>query len=92
MLVSLLLITIVFGMTMEVAAQIEPPADEDESIIEKVGYYAIGGVLLVVNIAILVWIYKDAEKRGRSGIGWLIFALFCGPIACIAWLLARPKI
>ena len=59
----------------------------------------LGGVFIVVmvisvivNIIILVWIYKDAEKRGKSGIGWLIFALICGPIACIAWLLVRPKI
>ena len=47
-------------------------------------------VMVIINILILVWIYKDAEKRGKSGIGWVIFALICGPIACIAWLLVRP--
>ena len=45
---------------------------------------------LIINILILVWIYKDAEKRGKSGIGWVIFALLCGPLAWLIWLLVRP--
>ena len=89
---GLLVIAMVLGMSMGADAQIEPEEDDDENIIEQVGMVAIFGIALVVNIAILVWIYKDAEKRGKSGIGWLIFALICGPIACIAWLLVRPKI
>ena len=64
----------------------------DEGLLALImgGMVAIVIVLIIVNILILVWIYKDAEKRGKSGIGWLIFALICGPLACLLWLLVRP--
>ncbi len=64
----------------------------DEGLLALImgGMVAIVIVLIIVNILILVWIYKDAEKRGKSGIGWLIFALICGPLACLIWHQVRP--
>jgi predicted nucleic acid-binding Zn ribbon protein len=34
--------------------------------------------------------YKDAEKRGKSGVLWLIIGLLFGLIGLIVWLIVRP--
>jgi thiol:disulfide interchange protein len=46
----------------------------------------------VVALLIAVWLYKDAEKRGQSGVLWLIIALIAGIFGLIVWLLVRPPI
>lgn len=51
----------------------------------------IGVIGAGINIWLLIWIYRDAEERGKSGIGWLIFVCICGLPACLIWLLVRPK-
>jgi len=47
-------------------------------------------IILVIWIAIGVWLYKDAEKRGKSGALWLIIGLVTGIIGIIIWLIVRP--
>ena len=88
------MITLVLAVSIEAQAQFNDTADDDDddSLLAGIGFMAIGIIMLIVNIAILVWIYKDAEARGKSGIGWLIFALICGPLACIIGLLTRPDL
>jgi hypothetical protein len=49
-------------------------------------------ILFVVGIIIAIWVYKDAEKRGTSGVLWLIIVLFTGIIGLIVWLVIRPPI
>lgn len=59
-------------------------------------------ILLPVIIAILacIWIYKDAEKRGKSGAVWVLllivaslFFSFIGfVIVIVVWLATRPPI
>ncbi len=49
-------------------------------------------VMFVIWIAIGVWMYKDAEKRGKSGALWLIIGLILGIIGLIVWLIVRPEI
>ena len=48
-----------------------------------------GGFIL--SIVLAVWVYKDAEARGESGVMWLIIVLFTGIIGIIIWLVVRPK-
>jgi hypothetical protein len=36
---------------------------------------AIAAVWFIVAILIAVWVYRDAEKRGESGVLWLIIVL-----------------
>lgn len=48
-------------------------------------------VILIVWIFVVVWVYKDAEKRGKSGILWAIIVFFLGIIGLIIWLVVRPK-
>ena len=47
-------------------------------------------VLFIINIAIMVWMYKDAEKRGKSGALWLIIELIAPILGLIIWLIVRP--
>ena len=55
---------------------------------------------LIIAILIAVWIYKDAEKRGKSGAVWVLilivaalFLNFIGVIGVIIlWLIVRPPI
>jgi hypothetical protein len=49
-------------------------------------------VWLVIWILVGVWVYKDAEKRGKSGVLWLILVIILGIIGIIIWLVIRPPI
>ena len=48
-------------------------------------------LLLAVHFGVIAWIARDAEDRGRSGFLTALFVLFCGPSACLAWLVFRPE-
>jgi hypothetical protein len=55
----------------------------------------LGGVVfllfIVAYLVIGLWMYLDAERRGASGVAWLI-AWFVGNIfALIIWYLVRPR-
>jgi len=50
---------------------------------------AIAAVWFIVAILIAVWVYRDAEKRGESGVLWLIIVLITGIIGLIIWLIVR---
>ena len=46
---------------------------------------------LVIQIIIIVFLYKDATARGQSGALWAILGFFFSWIALIIWLIVRPK-
>ena len=59
--------------------------------------FCVGGFLcpviwLVISILIMIWVYRDAEARGSSGILWLIIVFFLGIIGLIIWLVVRPPL
>lgn len=49
-------------------------------------------VWFIIWILIAIWVYKDAEKRGKSGALWLIIVILLGIIGIIIWLVVRPPI
>ena len=49
-------------------------------------------IWFIIAIALAIWVYKDAEKRGSSGALWLIIFLLTGFIGLIIWLIIRPPI
>lgn len=63
------------------------------------GCLACGGFLIFIvlgiialNIALLVWVYRDAQNRGMEyAIAWLIIVLVFGPLAALVYLFAREK-
>jgi hypothetical protein len=49
-------------------------------------------VILALLIWSLVWVYRDAEKRGKSGllVAIMVF-LLSWPISLLVWLVFRPE-
>ncbi len=48
--------------------------------------------IVVLHIAILVWVARDAKARGMdSAVLWMILVMFTGLIGLIIYLLARPQ-
>jgi hypothetical protein len=45
----------------------------------------------IIWLILAIWAYKDAEKRGKSGIVWFFIVLILGIIGLIIWLIVRPK-
>jgi hypothetical protein len=52
-------------------------------------------IVIVLGLLIwsLVWVYRDAEKRGKSGalVALLVFLLEW-PVSLLVWLVFRPEI
>jgi len=49
-------------------------------------------VILVVNIALLVWVARDAKARGMdSPVLWMALVLFLSVVGLIIYVLSRPK-
>ena len=51
--------------------------------------------LLILGLLIwsLIWVYSDAEKRGKSG--WLVVAMVFflnWPASLLVWLVFRPEV
>ncbi len=49
-------------------------------------------VLIVLNIALLVWVARDAKARGMDGaILWMLLVFFLSLLGLIIYLFARPQ-
>jgi hypothetical protein len=48
-------------------------------------------IWFIVWILVAIWVYKDAEKRGKSGVLWLIIVILLGLIGLIIWLVVRGE-
>ena len=48
-------------------------------------------VIFIIFILIAIWVYKDAEKRGMSGVLWLIIVILLGIIGLIIYLVVRSS-
>ncbi|MBN2091599.1 zinc ribbon domain-containing protein [candidate division KSB1 bacterium] len=46
-------------------------------------------ILVVIWIAIVVWVYRDAENRGMSGVLWALLVFFGNIVALIIYLIIR---
>ena len=82
-----------------VAADID--ADDSSSSDSSSGWtglvllFCIGGVWLVGLIFwiwLLTWVYRDATKRGMSGVLWVLLVLLLGILGIIIYLIARDPI
>lgn len=47
--------------------------------------------VIALNIALLVWVARDAKARGISGIGWMVLVFFVSGLGLIIYLFARPR-
>ena len=46
-------------------------------------------VWFIVAILLCIWVYRDAESRGMSGVLWLIVVLLTGIVGLIIYLVVR---
>jgi len=46
-------------------------------------------VIWVIFLLVAIWVYRDAESRGMSGVLWLIVVLLFGLIGLIIYLVVR---
>lgn len=56
------------------------------------GAIALPIAFIALNIALLVWVNKDAKARGmETPVIWMLLVLFTSFIGLIIYLLSRPK-
>lgn len=48
-------------------------------------------IWFVIGILLCIWVYRDAESRGMSGVLWLIVVLIAGLIGLIIYLVVRKE-
>lgn len=66
------------------------PASTDSDIALGIFILIFVLVLFIVGLYILVWVVKDANKRGSSGTLWGILVLVLGIIGIILYFIFRP--
>lgn len=64
---------------------------ESEDTGGGIGLLLCCGVILVINIALLVWVWNDANNRGSNGIVWSIIVLIFGVLGLLLYFIARPQ-
>jgi FtsH-binding integral membrane protein len=53
---------------------------------------AIPVVLIALNIALLVWVARDAKSRGMdSAVLWMVLVMFTSVIGLIIYIFSRPQ-
>ena len=90
------LVLCLFLLLNSTAVLAQPMSDEDA---QAVGCAACGGGFLfliiavfVINIAILVWVARDAKARGMdSAVLWMLLVFFTGLLGLIIYLFSRPQ-
>ena len=56
-----------------------------------VGIIAVVAII-ALNIALLVWVARDAKSRGMdSSVLWMVLVIFTGVIGLIIYIFARPQ-
>jgi len=60
---------------------------QDALLTSGICLLVIGG--LVLSLLIAIWVYRDAESRGMSGVLWLIVVLVAGLIGLLIYLIVR---
>ena len=61
-------------------------------LIASAGGYFLGSVIyFILWIAVMVWIYNIAKRKGRHPVGWVILAFFFFFLALILILLLPSK-
>lgn len=53
---------------------------------------AIPVAILVLNIALLVWVARDAKSRGMdSAVLWMVLVMFTSVIGLVIYIFSRPQ-
>lgn len=85
----ILIVLIPFTILTGIALWVDGPIGIFSSIVSSWGSLQIY-VDLVISIGIiLIWLYRDAKKQGRSPWPWIVGALIAGAFSPLIYLLVR---
>lgn len=74
----------------------ESLSDDDKAAVTIFTVVLIGIISLVffvIWLATLIWVYRDANRRGKPGIVVaLLVGLISWPIGLLVWVLVRDKV
>ncbi len=79
-----------------IAAIVLQRSDDAAGAAAACGCFGIFGVIilaiLALNIALLVWVARDAKARGMdNSVLWMVLVMLTGLLGLIIYLLSRPK-
>lgn len=70
-----------------------PSSDSGAGIVAIILVVILCLIFFAVYIASIVWVYRDAERHGKSGIlVALLVALISWPIGLVVWLIVRKNL
>lgn len=82
----------VFGHPVLAQRGSSNPAEGLAALVGCGGCFVIPVIILVLNIALLVWIARDAKSRGMdSAVIWMLLVMFTSVVGLIIYLLSRPQ-
>lgn len=58
---------------------------------DDAGVFLVLLLILALNIALLVWVYRDAKKRGLKAGAWLFVVWFFSLLGLAIYLVQRPR-
>jgi RNA polymerase subunit RPABC4/transcription elongation factor Spt4 len=59
--------------------------------IGRIALFLLPAAFIVLWGAVLIWVYRDAEKRGMSGILWLLLVLIGNVIGLLIYAIVRSE-
>ena len=69
------------------------PGDGSMGVVAFIVVILLCLIFFAIYIYSIVWVYRDANRRGKSGIlVALLVALISWPISLIVWLIVRDKV
>ena len=84
------------GSLIKFATLIQEAGNGDHSgmtVVAVIIAIIVGLLFFAIYIASIVWVYRDANRRGKSGVlVALLVALISWPIGLVVWLLVRDKV
>lgn len=82
-----------FGVITGVARSIHVPDMDNFHIGPQIFRYSsfsfLSFVLFVIWIMVIVWVYRDAERRGMNGVLWALLVLIGNLIGLLIYLIVR---
>jgi hypothetical protein len=82
-----------FGVVTGVARSIHIPDMDDLYIGPHIFRYSsfsfLSFVLLIIWIFVIVWVYRDAERRGMNGVLWALLVFIGNLIGLLIYLIVR---
>lgn len=59
--------------------------------IGRIALFLLPAAFIILWGAVLIWVYRDAEKRGMSGILWLLLVLIGNVIGLLIYAIVRSE-